>query len=143
MAGASVTVDADFQPIRDYLAQIETLGTNATDLFDEIGAALVSSTQARFASSTAPDGSGWKPVKRGGKPLVDHGILRGSITHQAHPGSVDVGTNLVYAAIHQFGGEAGRKSHRVTIDARPYLGLSPDDETEVVAILRDFVEGIQ
>ena len=142
MAGASVTVDADFQPIRDYLAQIETLGTNATDLFDEIGAALVSSTQARFSTSTAPDGSGWKPVKRGGKPLVDQGILKGSITHRARSDAVEVGTNLVYGAIHQFGGKAGRNLN-VTIDARPYLGLSPDDETEVVAILRDFVEGIQ
>lgn len=142
MAGASVTVDADFQPIRDYLAQVEALGTNATDLFDEIGAALVSSTQARFSTSTAPDGSGWKPVKRGGKPLVDQGILKGSMTHQAHPDSVEVGTNLVYAAIHQFGGKAGR-NHGVTIDARPYLGISPEDETEVVAILRDYIEGFQ
>jgi len=140
MAGVNVRVDADFAPIREYLGMVEDMGSNAANLFDEIGAALVSSTQARFATSTAPDGGAWKPVKRGGRPLVDQGILVGSITHAAGAKQVEVGTNLVYGAIHQFGGRAGR-GHSVNIDARPYLGLSTEDEDEVVGILRDFVEG--
>lgn len=143
MAGVNVKVDADFKPIRDYLAKVEDLGNDATDLFDEIGSALVSSTQARFATSTAPDGSAWKPVLRGGKPLVDQGILVGSITHAANADGIEVGTNLIYGAIHQFGGPAGRKSSRIEIDARPYLGISDTDEDEIVGILRDFIEGFQ
>ncbi|MCZ7599370.1 MAG: phage virion morphogenesis protein [Gammaproteobacteria bacterium] len=62
------------------------------------------------------------------------------MTHAAGAKQVEVGTNLVYGAIHQFGGRAGR-GHSVNIDARPYLGLSAEDEDEVVGILRDFVEG--
>jgi hypothetical protein len=31
-----------------------------------------------------------------------------------------------YARIHELGGEAGRKSNRVTIDARPYIGPALD-----------------
>ncbi|MFZ5537436.1 MAG: phage virion morphogenesis protein [Pseudomonadota bacterium] len=35
-----------------------------------------------------------------------------------------VGSNKRYAAIHQFGGQAGRK-RRATLPARPYLGPFP------------------
>jgi phage virion morphogenesis protein len=37
--------------------------------------------------------------------------------------TVEVGSSMAYAAIHQFGGKTG-KGHRTTIPARPYLGLS-------------------
>lgn len=68
------------------------------------------------------------------KPLVDHGHLRNSITCEVTAEAVQVGTNMVYAAIHQFGGPAGRKDHRVHIPARPYLGLSPQDELAILDI---------
>lgn len=57
-------------------------------------------------------------------------VLGGSI-------SVEVGTNVVYAAIHQLGGKAGRKDKRVTIPARPILGVSREDRTELLAIFGD------
>ncbi len=68
------------------------------------------------------------------KPLVDHGHLRNSITYEVIGESVQVGTIKKYAAIHQFGGEAGRKDHRVQIPARPYLGLNPQDELAILDI---------
>ena len=37
-----------------------------------------------------------------------------------------IGTNLVYAAIHQLGGMAGR-GHRSKIPPRPYLVFRPED----------------
>lgn len=80
-----------------------------------------------------------RPVARrmaGAKPLVDHGHLRNSITYVVGPESVaiGVGSDMEYAAIHQFGGEAGRKDHRVQIPARPYLGLNPQDELAILDI---------
>lgn len=79
-----------------------------------------------------------RPVARrmaNAKPLVDHGHLRNSITYEVTAEAVQVGTdNKVYAAIHQFGGPAGRKDHRVHIPARPYLGLSPQDELAILDI---------
>ena len=44
-------------------------------------------------------------------------------------------TPLVYAAIHQFGGRAGR-GHAVVIPARPYVGLSPGRAEQISAFAR-------
>tara|TARA_Y100001954_G_scaffold239591_1_gene316127 strand:- start:852 stop:1304 length:453 start_codon:yes stop_codon:yes gene_type:complete len=112
-----------------------------------IGEAMVSSTVERFQTSTAPDGTPWKPSKRaekeGGKTLVDKGGsgLMGSIGYEASPGNLAWGTNKVYARIHQLGGEAGR-NHSVTIDQREYLGMSEEDIEEARAILADHLGGI-
>lgn len=77
-------------------------------LFDAIGAALVVSTQDRFERETGPDGEKWPASLRarttGGKTLTDKGMLVGSLTHNATDAMVEIGTNLIYAAIHQLGG---------------------------------------
>jgi len=46
---------------------------------------------------------------------------------------VRIGNNRIYGAIHQFGGQAGR-GHKVTLPARPYLGINGDDEVEITQI---------
>lgn len=48
------------------------------------------------------------------------GHLKGSLTTKPEYPSVTVGTNVDYAAIHEFGGRAGR-NHSVTIVSRPYM----------------------
>lgn len=48
-----------------------------------------------------------------------------------------VGSPLVYAAIHQFGGEPVGMGH----PERPYLGLSGEDELDLMAAIQDFVGG--
>lgn len=77
-------------------------------MFENIGLALVTSTQHRFETSTAPDGSIWPPSLRalasGGRTLVLSTRLMRSITFQASASGVEIGTNVIYAAIHQFGG---------------------------------------
>ena len=127
--------------------RLEAILERAGDLdavLDEIGGALVQSVQERFESGTGPDGERWKPSIRAlaesGQTLVDSGRLRDSITHAVEPGRVVIGSNLVYAAIHQLGGEAGR-NHAVTLPARPYLGISAGDEIEIGAILDDHLAG--
>ena len=75
------------------------------------------------------------------KPLVDTGILQDTIRYQITPGGkgVEIGTNRFAgewaggAAVHQFGNKKG------TIPARPFLGLSAADSTEVLAILDRFL----
>jgi phage virion morphogenesis protein len=50
---------------------------------------------------------------------------------------------LVYGAIHQFGGQAGRH-HATTIPARPYVGLSPERSEQLRTFARKaFVEDAQ
>jgi phage virion morphogenesis protein len=77
-------------------------------LFENIGLSLVTSTQHRFEDGHGPDGSPWPPSIRvlahGGKTLIESARLMRSITYQAATTGVEVGTNVIYAAIHQLGG---------------------------------------
>ncbi|MCY4123519.1 MAG: phage virion morphogenesis protein, partial [Acidobacteria bacterium] len=109
---------------------VRTLGgSDARAMFDAVGQLLVASTINRFARGVGPDGKAWKPSRRaveeGGQTLVDKAFLRNSITHVASAGGVDVGTNVIYAAIHQFG--SGGLERPKNIPARPFLGLDDDD----------------
>jgi phage virion morphogenesis protein len=81
---------------------------NLKPVMDEIGSMLETSVQQRFDWGVGPDGDDWKLSQRAaeedGVILVDSGRLRQSITRVAGATSVEIGTNLVYAGIHQFGG---------------------------------------
>lgn len=139
MAGVQIRVSADFEPIERYLVQLDRRLDNMQPVFEDIGDYMVSATQGRMSRGVQPDGSPQPGVQRGGTPLIKSGRLRGSITHTASSDQTIVGTNVIYAAIHQFGGSAGR-NHSVHIDARPYLGVSGDDEAEINDIVQDYIE---
>lgn len=128
MAGASVKMDLG--GLQNLVQGLMQGMHNRQALMDAIGEALVSSTLERFEKSVSPDGKSWAANKRGGQILVDTGQLKGSIVYEASSDMVIVGTNKIYAAIHQFGGPAG-KNHSVTIEARPYLGINDDDREEI------------
>ena len=132
---------------------------NPRPLYDEIGAALVVSTQMRFEREETPEGAKWpaslRAIVEGGRTLTDTGRLMQSITHEASDSGVAVGTNVLYAAIHQFGGKITAKTGKglvfkgagdqwvrkqsVTIPARPFLGLDDEDEAEITAIAEDWL----
>lgn len=129
---------------------------DAEPLLDEIGASLVTSTQIRFERGQGPDGKPWKPSARGGQTLVDTGRLLGSVTHRVSGRQVEVGTNVLYGAIHQFGGTIRPKAagklrftigsevifaDKVEMPARPYLGIDAGDEAEIAAIVNDHLSG--
>jgi len=121
-------------------------------LMTKIGVAMKGRTIRRFQKGVSPEGEVWEPVKnprkdskgrpRKGKasPLVDTGRLRNSISFSATQLDVFVGSNLVYARIHQLGGQAGR-GRKVTIPARPYLGLSEEDQQEIKALVQEHLAG--
>lgn len=62
-----------------------------------------------------------------------------SITSEYGDDYAIVGTNKVYAAIHQFGGNAGRKK-KVKIPARPYLNLGDDAVDEIKSEIIDYLK---
>jgi len=117
-------------------------------VLDEIGGSLVASTQKRFEDEEDPEGASWADwadstaARRGdGRKLYDETNLFDSLDHKVSGSKVHVGVNMIYGRIHQLGGEAGPITARVVIPARPYLGLSADDKTEVGAIVDDHVRG--
>lgn len=149
MSGVSLSYTIDSQALLQALERLANF--DMRPVFQEIGEHLVSSTQQRFLDSVSPDGERWKPsqrvlahrakqlrssrAKRGSElTLILDGHLRDSITYRASHDSVEAGSNLIYAAIHQFGGDAGR-NHASHIDARPFLGLTGNDTAEIDAIL--------
>lgn len=105
MAGASVIVDD--QEVIDAFKRLVDTGHNQTRALNEIGRYGKTSTQFRFRNQVGPDFRRWKPSKRaeewGGQTLRKTGRLRNSITYNVDPKGVEWGTNVIYAAAHQFG----------------------------------------
>ncbi|OPD94222.1 phage virion morphogenesis protein, partial [Pseudomonas aeruginosa] len=69
---------------------------------------------------------------RGPHPILQvTNALARSVTTWADRNEAGIGSNLVYAAIHQFGGDAGR-GHQVEIPARRYLPFDENGQLENV-----------
>jgi len=109
----------DTEPALEEVAGYKLRASDATPMFANIGLAMVTSIQHRFETGIAPDGSPWPPslrvLARGGKTLIESGRLFRSITFQASRSSVDIGSNVVYAAIHQFGGVIERAARETVL----------------------------
>lgn len=119
-----------------------------TALMQDIGEILVASTKARFPLGEAPDGSKWaanSPVtlarKTGSRPLFGAtGLLSSQIFHEAGSSQVEVGSNLVQAAMMQFGGTKAQFPHLWgDIPARPFLGISAEDEENILGAIGDYL----
>ena len=119
MAGIRQHVTLDVADAQQALATLRERAANLQPAMDAIGGHLVSATTRRFETESGPDGTKWTPSRRarkeGGQTLTDTARLRQSVTHNATADSVEVGTNLPYAAIHQFGGEIQRAARTQTI----------------------------
>lgn len=126
------------------------IGGNMTPVMGSLGRVLKTGAQQRFREQKTPEGTPWKPSQRvlseGGQTLRLTGRLRNSLTYKADHASVEVGTNVLYARIHQLGGIAGRKTfsgvgppNRSRLPARPYLGASEADKLELLDTLSDYL----
>lgn len=89
----------------------------------------------------------WPPLadstrakKKGRLILVGKGRLLRSITYLAGSRELEIGSNVIYARIHQLGGMAGR-GRRVRIPARPYLWFEEEDLKELQETIADYLEG--
>lgn len=105
-------------------------------LLSDMAELVVAETQLNFENEQRPDATDWPASQRaemtGDKTLQHHGHLRDSITYQIDGAAMraEIGSNLQYAAIHQFGGQAGR-NQAVTIPERAYLGITPAMQIEM------------
>ena len=146
MAGQGSSVTVDTAPVDGALARLAAALSRPDDMMDSIGRYLVGSTHRRFERERAPDGSPWlksaRAIAEGGRTLTDTGRLRSSVAHTVTDGgrTVEVGSSVVYAAIHQFGGRAG-KGRRAKIPARPYLGVDEHDRDAIAQIVSRALQG--
>ena len=94
-------------------------------------------------------------VAKGNKILQVSGDLRKSISISVEENEVHVGTSIIYARIHQFGGVIKPKRGRflwipvrsgrwipirqAKIPARPYLMVQKEDEEPIIRVFRDWM----
>jgi len=137
------------------LAKIAKAGKDLKKPLNAIGDVVISSVEENFeqegryesAESYRGGNNRWADLadstkaaraKKGkwpGKKLqMSQGGLAASIHKNVGLQTVAVGTNKPYAAIQQFGGQAGR-GRSVTIPARPFLVLQDEDVEEIRSIV--------
>jgi len=162
-----VTVTIDNKAVTDALRLMGEKARNPAPVLKAIGERLVRSTEERFDKEEDPEGNRWRLLtySRPGryrsrdryrpthgtrgeqlkgfreylerkKILTDTGALRDSIYPEVEGSILCVGSPMKYAAVHQLG---SAPEHRARIPARPYLGMSRDDEVEVLAIIGDYL----
>ena len=119
--------------------QIERLSRGMSDnrylLMRRLAGTMRYAVAQNFKQGGRPE---WLALKyRSGIPLNDTGALRQSIDELSDNDTALVGTNMVYAAIHQFGGWAGR-NRKVYIPARPFLQLTNEDKQDLMDDVQDY-----
>lgn len=130
MSGAGIAIELDDAELRRRLAALLAAVQQPAQALREIGQAIVTDTDLAFRGERDPWGTPWEPLaastlrqrRRGrgrgaAKILRDTGRLAGSISAQLGTDgrSVAVGTNVAYAAIHQFGGSIERAAATRTL----------------------------
>lgn len=158
---ASIVITVNDAKARQAISRLISGIANIAPILDDVGESLTTSTKRRFEAGRSPDGRAWpvsiRAKKEGGKTLVDRGRLLASITYRASGNQLSIGSNVIYAAIHQFGGTIKAKNKpylkfkignnfvrvkQVKIPARPFLGLDAQDRGEVREIIKDHLNAM-
>lgn len=152
-----VNIEFNIQDALDAMLHIEAAIDNMSGLFDHMGEVLLDIHEARFNAQESPDGVPWQALspwyqeskaKQKDKILTLDGNLRSTLHWQIKGNTLLFGTNLVYGAIHQYGGTikpvtakalnvGGRPVKQVVIPARPWLGISTQDKLLLVDVVRE------
>lgn len=138
MSTDSITITLDDEKLQAEFEALVRRLKDASPLMKKWAGHLADASEDAFANETSPDGVPWVDLskatekarsKRGtwpGQKLQVSGHLARSVTPDHGTDWAEIGSNVRYARIQQKGGKAGR-GRKVTIPARPFLGLS--DET--------------
>ena len=128
MTGVRITIDD--AEVNAMLARVEKAGVDTQPLMAEIAGAMLLSTQRRFETQTGPDGTPWRRLspRTAARRLNRKGTRRGfdnilrvsnrlydSVVGEASATEAAVGTNVIYAAIHQKGGAIDKPERSATV----------------------------
>lgn len=149
------------------LDRLQRATANASPVMAQIAGVMHDAVEENFAQQGRPKWAGLKPPvakrREGGMILQDSGQLAASIEPGSDSTSAWVGTNKVYAAIHQFGGQTrphvilprnkkalafgGRVVKKVNhpgskITARPFLSLTPEDDDRILGKVGAYLKSV-
>ncbi len=107
----SVTINVDgLKEVQGLLKRIKASTMNLNPVLRDFGEHMRRSVEKDFQKGGDPP---WKKSKKAkGKTLIASAVLKNSITPDLIRGGIVIGTNVPYAAIHQFGGTI--PAHKVT-----------------------------
>lgn len=136
-------IEIQINNIANVLNQIDSLGAGLSDnrylLMKQLAGTMHHVVRQNFRQGGRPK---WLGLEyRNGKPLIDTGALRDNINQAYDNDTALVGTNMVYAAIHNFGGMAGR-NRKVRIPARPFLVLTNEDKQDLMDEVQDYFRNL-
>lgn len=153
MTGARVQITVENQRVQESLGELASRLDDLRPVFREVAGVLADVVEEAFATESDPSTlTPWQRLAESttrqraeegtwpGKILQRSGQLAASFSTDFGDDFASVGSNKVHAAIHQFGGEAGR-GHSVEIVARPPLGLSAEGADEVLEICGRYLLG--
>ena len=142
-----IQIEHNSDDILRALQQLQGRMTDMSPVMLDIAGVLADASKRAFQSEQDPaTGRAWDALTavtvamRGGNahPILQRsGQLAASVTTAYGSDFAEVGTNKVYAAMHQFGGSTAGNSMipGKTIHARPFLGLGDEDEEEILDII--------
>ncbi len=172
MAGVNISVDVDDSRFKAALAKLQQQAHNLEPAYARIASRLLASAQRRFETQTDPEGKAWEPLKestlaarakagKSGGILKVNGYLLNSLEERSSNQGAQVGSNWLYARIHQLGGTT--KAHVIRpinkkalafggvcvkqvnhpgskIPARAYLGVDDSDAKAIEHIISSYLE---
>lgn len=142
-----IEIKLDNKEVESRLLDWVKRSENLRPLMKNIAGIMADSTEENFKEEGRPK---WKDLsektktarrKTGhypGQILQVSGQLAMSITTQYDNESAVIGSNKVYAVIHQLGGPAG-KNKKTTIPARPYLNLFENDYSDIFKLCNNYL----
>lgn len=161
MSSIHIRIDGDRQRLMKRLQKMGSIDIKG--LNQSLAEGIRTSTIERFRIEKDPEGKKWKTSIRareeGGKTLTKSAKLKTSIRSTASAAGFAVGTNDIRAATLQFGDSRTIKPRRgpvlrfriggrwisakqvhINIPARPFLGISEEDEKEIQKALEQALE---
>lgn len=148
---STITIELDSDAINQMLTRLEQAGLDLTPVLKNIGEILLNSTRRRFEVGMGPLGEQWAANsevtlanKRDDRPLIgDTRSLSTQINYNSDADHVLLGSLMEYGGTQHFGakkGEYGKTRYGVPlpwgdIEARPFIGLSPEDEEDILDML--------
>ncbi len=158
-----ISIEFNDQQVQRALDELIGRVEDPTDVMRQVADVLADATDRAFTDEADPaTGVMWDPLspvtlalrpEREGAPILNASGangLRGSIVTDYGKDYAEVGSNRVYAPTHQFGAEQGEFGTTQRggpipwgdIPARPFLGIGPEDEQEILDIAtRHLAEG--
>ena len=147
MQDKPIEIKLDNKKVEEALLELARKSSNLRPLMKNIAGIMADSTEENFKEEGRPK---WQELsektktarkKTGhypGQMLQVSGQLALSISTHYDDTSAVIGSNKVYAAIQQLGGQNG-KNKKVNIPARPYLKLSEDDYKELFKNIQKYL----